>query len=223
MATEVRLAHFSVKECLVSERVQAGLATRYSIRGIRRNIFIPKICFPYLLQFDNPDSLVIQTIEEFPLAGYAAKYWTQHARAARKEVGGIHRLVVELFLSKRETYVNWIRLFDPDRPRKDIPNIMRSLNSVPLHCTYSCMKFRHPTAFTPKRVKGCLLQKNCRIYLGCNNNIILSGEISVAIGLWAYLQVMGVPHNYQILGIFSSHKCRGNFSQPLVYGHTFKS
>jgi hypothetical protein len=67
---QVRLAHFSVKEYLMSERVQA---TQYSIQEIRANVSIAEICLAYLLQFDNPTSLTSQTIEEFPLTRYAAR------------------------------------------------------------------------------------------------------------------------------------------------------
>jgi hypothetical protein len=85
-------------------------------------------------------------------------------------------------------------------------------------CIYSCIKFRYPTAFTLKRVKGGLLRKNSGIYLGCN--IIFSRGIPVAISYGRTSKLWGASHNYEILGIFSSHECQRGFSQPLVYGHT---
>jgi hypothetical protein len=60
---QVRLAHFSVKEYLVSERIQAGSVGRYSIREIHAHTSIAKICLAYLLQFDNPNSLALQTVK----------------------------------------------------------------------------------------------------------------------------------------------------------------
>src|SRR6266511_5506612 len=41
---QVRLAHFSVKEYLVSERIQTGLAARYSIREIHAHTSIAESC-----------------------------------------------------------------------------------------------------------------------------------------------------------------------------------
>ena len=130
---EVRLAHFSVKEYLVSERIRRrkpnGIAKRYSIREIPCHTSIAEICVAYLLQFDTANSLTRQTTEEFPLALYAAEYWTEHARVAREDAKAMHQLIMELCLSKRKTYVNWVRLCDPDYPQR-VPNITRSWETV---------------------------------------------------------------------------------------------
>jgi hypothetical protein len=40
-------------------------------------------------------------------------------------------LSMELFLSKKDTYINWIRLFDLDRQLNDEPDISKSLESIP--------------------------------------------------------------------------------------------
>jgi hypothetical protein len=125
---QVRLAHFSVKEYLVSERIQAGSASRYSLREIHANVSIAETCLAYLLQFDHPNSLNLQTFEEFPLATYAAKYWTQHAQYAGADMNAIHLLSMELFLQKKDAYLNWIRLFDPDRPWRE-PDISISVEN----------------------------------------------------------------------------------------------
>jgi len=125
---QVRLAHFSVKEYLVSERIQVGSASRYSLRKIHANVSIAETCLAYLLQFDHPNSLTLQTFEEFPLARYAAKYWTQHAQYAGADMNAIHLLSVELFLQKKDAYLNLIRLFDPDRPWRE-PDISMSLEN----------------------------------------------------------------------------------------------
>jgi ankyrin repeat protein len=125
---EVRLAHFSVKEYLVSARVQCGPAAGYTIQEISANMSIAEICLAYLLQFDKPDSLTSQTIEEFPLARYAARYWTQHSRAAGENAGAVGLLGLEL-LSQRDAFVNWIRLFNPDKPWEQ-PDVVKSSESV---------------------------------------------------------------------------------------------
>jgi hypothetical protein len=92
------------------------------------NESIAEICLAYLLQFDKPDSLTSQTIED-PLALYAAEYWTQHARVAGKNENIMDRQITELFMSKKDAYVNSVRLFDPE----DIwnsPDITKSSESV---------------------------------------------------------------------------------------------
>ncbi|KAI9766558.1 MAG: hypothetical protein M1839_004885 [Geoglossum umbratile] len=126
---EVRLAHFSVKEYLVSERIQIGPACGYSIRETPANISIAETCLAYLLQFEYSNSLTSRTTEEYPLARYAAQYWTRHARWAEKDASTVHLLIMELFLSKSDVCVNWIRLFNPDMLQRD-PDITKSLNNI---------------------------------------------------------------------------------------------
>ncbi|KAH0534080.1 hypothetical protein FGG08_007314, partial [Glutinoglossum americanum] len=139
---QIRLAHFSVKEYLVSERIRAGPASQYSIQEIHTNVSIAEICLAYLLQFDNPTSLTFRTFEEFPLARYAARYWTQHARVARKDMSATHLLIMELFLSKRDAYANWIRLFDPDRPERELDiteSLEKDMKSIPSPLYYASL------------------------------------------------------------------------------------
>jgi Ankyrin repeats (3 copies) len=126
---EIRLAHFSVKEYLISERIQNGPAYQYSIRERYANASIAETCLAYLLQFDKTNSLTHQTTEKFPLARYAAEYWTQHSRVAREDAEVMHQLIMELFLSNREAYVNWVRLFDPDEPLEQ-PDITKGSKRV---------------------------------------------------------------------------------------------
>jgi hypothetical protein len=130
----IRLAHFSVKEYLVSDRMQASpYSSPYSIKEIPANISIAETCLAYLLQFDKPDSLTSRTLEELPLVGYAARHWTQHARWAGEDAIAIHLLIMEFFLSKRDAYINWVRLSDPDQPwnkrniRKDVERVASPL------------------------------------------------------------------------------------------------
>ncbi|SLM37986.1 P-loop containing nucleoside triphosphate hydrolase [Lasallia pustulata] len=112
----VRLAHFSVKEYLVSERIRdpAAATARYAIQGIQANQSIAAACLAYLLQFDQHDSLTPNTPKHFPLARYAARYWLQHTRKVGKGLGPIEMLSQEFCLVHREAYINWYRLDDPE-------------------------------------------------------------------------------------------------------------
>jgi Ankyrin repeats (3 copies) len=133
----VRLAHFSVKEYLVSKRIQDGPAAQFSIQEIPTNASIAEICVAYLLQFDKPDSFIVQTVEEFPLARYAARFWTQHARIAGENQDAMHSLIMELLLSKKHGHINCIRLFDPEIPWREEPRTTRYLTKTfsPLYYT----------------------------------------------------------------------------------------
>ena len=126
---EIRLAHFSVEEYLVSERIQNGPARQYSIQKIPTHTSIAEICLAYLLQFDKANCLTRDTTEKYPLARYAAKYWTQHARAAEGDAEAMHQLIIQFFWSKRDAYVNWVQLFDLDRPWQE-PEITEEWKKV---------------------------------------------------------------------------------------------
>jgi hypothetical protein len=98
---ELRLAHFSVKEYLVSNRVR----TEYSIARCAHD-HIAQTCITYLLYFKGPSLLTSDIVDEFPLVRYAAKYWTKHARMTGNYTDQIDRLSIELFLSKKGAYIN---------------------------------------------------------------------------------------------------------------------
>jgi ankyrin repeat protein len=113
----VRLAHFSVKEYLVSEQIRSGRTARYSIQEIPANTSIAEICLAYLLQFDKAKSLTNEALEDSHLASYAAGYWTQHAQVAEDNGRSImHLMIMDLFLARKEAFLNWIRMCDPDYP-----------------------------------------------------------------------------------------------------------
>ena len=112
----VGLAHFSVKEYLISERIKHGPARSFSIQELSSNGSMAEDCLAYLLQFDKEDSLTSGTLE-FPLARYAARYWTKHARVAELGTSAAATLSMELFLTAEAAFINWLRLYDPDKLR----------------------------------------------------------------------------------------------------------
>ena len=52
----VRLAHFSVKEYLLSDRIQNGPASKFSATDVAANEFIAKSCLQYIFHYDESDS-----------------------------------------------------------------------------------------------------------------------------------------------------------------------
>ncbi|KAI9878518.1 MAG: hypothetical protein M1830_000699 [Pleopsidium flavum] len=117
-SSEIRLAHYSVKEYLTSERVLSGPASAFATFEISTNRDLTELCLTYLSLFDKPDSLSETSLEDFPLLGYAAEYWYKHAQIADEE-NGIETLIVE-FLNNRETssLPNWLRLSPPEEDYK---------------------------------------------------------------------------------------------------------
>lgn len=111
--TYVRLAHFSVKEYLLSDRIQHGAASYYSIREMKSHGVLAEDCIAYLLQFDEPGSLTSVTLGLSPLAQYAAMSWRRHARFAEEGlIKSTTLLAMELFMAEGEAFLNWIRIYN---------------------------------------------------------------------------------------------------------------
>ena len=119
---QVSLAHFSVKEYLVSGDIRIGPALHYNIVK-NANDLIAQACLTYLLQFKEAD-LPDLFNQDFPLALYAAQNWPQHFQEAEK-VGStieLERLCTELLMIQKNAFLNSVRIYwprdsDPDRRR----------------------------------------------------------------------------------------------------------
>ncbi|KAF2184785.1 purine and uridine phosphorylase [Zopfia rhizophila CBS 207.26] len=78
-AMELRLAHFSVKEYLTSNRLQEGIAQDF--QEVAAKASIATVCLAYLLHLDM-DRPIQEIKTTFPLAQYAARYWMINAMVA---------------------------------------------------------------------------------------------------------------------------------------------
>ncbi|KAL9100692.1 MAG: hypothetical protein Q9163_003956 [Psora crenata] len=107
----VQLAHLSVKEFLISGSIRHSPAKDYSIQEISANTLIAKDCIAYLLEFDEVDPLTHEIVEEYPLALYAAGYWSQHAAVAERHSGSAIPLSMDLLVGNGRAFPNWVRLY----------------------------------------------------------------------------------------------------------------
>lgn len=127
----LEFAHFSVPEFLASERIKVGPAAFYYIPNDSGQ-FALEICLTYLRKFESAGSILPETFFAFPLAEYAAKFWTQHAATLEYSSNfgpNIRRLVLDL-LRRPVAFANWIRLYDLDDPSKEFP-YTEELQNVP--------------------------------------------------------------------------------------------
>lgn len=106
----VRLAHFSVQEYLISDRMKHLPARKYAVTYLAANETIAATCVAYLLQFDEQEILSPDLPEARPLVRYAAIGWTQHARIIDRELGSVRSLGLRLLRADSKAYANWVRI-----------------------------------------------------------------------------------------------------------------
>ena len=110
----LRLAHFSVKEYLTSDRIKASSFSQYYITPSLANFHITIHCLAYLLYFD---SLLItaENAHEYPLGPYAAKLWVSHYNFITEDTSKkkVDDLAYELLDDRRGCWTNCVRLFEP--------------------------------------------------------------------------------------------------------------
>jgi hypothetical protein len=94
----IRLAHFSVKEYLVSDRLRSSRASMYTMMEPRAHDQIAQICLAYLLQFKTVECPDDVTISDYPLADYAAQHWVAHVQLRKDAMSDqLQTLIVDLF------------------------------------------------------------------------------------------------------------------------------
>ena len=115
----VRFSHFSVKEYLTSERLaNAGKAlSQYHILPHSAHAILAKASLSVLLALD--DHADKDTMKNFPLVIYAARYWVDHAHLHGVS-SRIKDAMERLFDSEKPYFVTWVWIHDIDQPFREI-------------------------------------------------------------------------------------------------------
>ena len=116
----VQLAHYSVKEYLLSPRILGGPAQKFYLDFATAHKEIALLCIDYIhLIFStdgfakkNPWDLHLE-VEEYPLVGYAIFEWFQHASAAENNSQSQSDALGARLLQSMEdpTFIGWRRAF----------------------------------------------------------------------------------------------------------------
>ena len=113
----VRLAHFSVKEYLISERIKTQELQKFSLPDIQSHELIAASCLAYILHFEGKGIDIRHRYmrEKYPLMDYACWYWDTHARVADQHQGILKDLALE-FLRRSDLRKAWFRMIYPGGP-----------------------------------------------------------------------------------------------------------
>ncbi|PVH91840.1 ankyrin [Periconia macrospinosa] len=133
----VVLAHYSVKEYLVSERIWKGKAAVYGMRDNVCHDAIATGCLGYLLQFQQ-SKLEPDFLKLFKLARYSAEFWASHVQKGGDAMKETSQKAMQLCSKENYAYANWIRLWDPDRPWEK-PKLEKTSNDIPNPLYYAAL------------------------------------------------------------------------------------
>ncbi|KAI1580556.1 Ank-2 multi-domain protein [Pyrenophora tritici-repentis] len=129
----IALAHYSVQEYLVSDRIKQGSAKQYSMQEAECHNAIARGSLEYLIQFQQP--LSRETLKASALARYSAEFWSSHLRKTGDKVEQASQLIMGLMAREEPAYLNWIRLHDPDRTWEG-RNLGKKLDCIPMPLYY---------------------------------------------------------------------------------------
>lgn len=135
--TTLRLAHLSVKEYIISDRIKNSKASMYSVTSTSANIFIARTYLVYLL---NPEfeaghkdwNTVVERARAWPLLEAAAELWPIHIKVVGDELNESTKQLILKFFATREqpnggNYASWVGMMIPDAS----PEVIR--NTPPLY------------------------------------------------------------------------------------------
>jgi len=108
----VTLAHYSVQEYLISERIRQGPAKQYSMKEIECHKAMTIGCLWYLNRFQQP--LTDEVYYASALAEYSAQFWSDHLQKTGDGEEEMSRLAMNFLLTNDPAFVNSIRIYNPD-------------------------------------------------------------------------------------------------------------
>jgi Ankyrin repeats (3 copies) len=116
---KIRLAHFSVREYLISEhlRMRTAAFSCYYFNEKIAHVFIAKTCLAYLLQFDQDNGVHSDTARSYPLFPYAADNWIYHAGwDPAGDWDDLHELIMTFLEPTSAVYRRWTWLYRQGNP-----------------------------------------------------------------------------------------------------------
>jgi ankyrin repeat protein len=130
----IQFTHFSVKEYLASTRLSKAKDTvsRFHISMTSAHTIVAQACLGVLLHLD--ENVTKDSLENFPLADYAAKHWVGHARFEGVS-SNIQNGMKCLFDPRNRHLSTWVWIYEPHLPhvlseRLECPS---RVDATPLH------------------------------------------------------------------------------------------
>jgi len=138
---EIKLAHFSIKEYLLSNCVKEHHERQikaFSLSQEHSHFMISQTCLAYLLEFKTSELLV-----NFPLMKYAAQNWIFHIQSSsgdESQESSLSELMMKLLRPDNAAFVNWVEIYDPQNASKYLPPLYYTCKAGLIKVTHSLLK-----------------------------------------------------------------------------------
>jgi hypothetical protein len=132
------LAHYSVKEYFLSDRIRAGQASRYSMQHSACHSILARSCLGYLEQISPSDLGSNKPLQTTKLVHYCAEFWMKHAEEAGEANMEMAQVVARFLSAESTAYLKWLLIYDPEYPWKE-PNPKNPLGTVPHPLYYAAL------------------------------------------------------------------------------------
>ncbi|KAH7088079.1 ankyrin repeat-containing domain protein [Paraphoma chrysanthemicola] len=127
----IALAHFSVQEYLVSDRIRQGPARRYWIEESLCHEMITKSCLKYFMETHEAGW---SPSDRRALASYAAQHWTNHLHKPGVRTDTLNELAMKLLSIDNAAYFAWLDFCDPDFTCEWPDMSVNYMVACPLYC-----------------------------------------------------------------------------------------
>ncbi|MCJ1345324.1 hypothetical protein MMC31_003531, partial [Peltigera leucophlebia] len=106
----IRLAHFSVREYLISKGIQDSKASKFGITENFADLFIAESCLQYIFYYHESGlkATPVEILEKFPLLKYACRFYI-HTKTSLPESQKAGNSVQRLCLSDT-AFLSWLRV-----------------------------------------------------------------------------------------------------------------
>ena len=128
---QVQLAHFSVKEFLLSNRCSFSQSFRSQVC----HSIIVESCLRYLLHLCQEGPLTKELVRQYPLSLYAAEQWWQHLQTISAIINETLLELTLWFLTEEDASILlWVQLYDVDNPYRALnPSVQAHDVAQPLY------------------------------------------------------------------------------------------
>ena len=139
---EIKLAHFSIKEYLLSKYVKEHHDKKikgFSLSQELSHSMISQMCLAHLVQFETP----VSYDADFSLMKYAAENWIFHTESStddQSQESPLSKLMMKFLTPNNPAYINWVKSYARQNADEHLPPLYYTCHAGLIKCTLVLLK-----------------------------------------------------------------------------------